>query len=205
MNKRFIGLMLLIAGISVLAIVLYFVLLPLIKKQPTTPAVPTSTGQPTTTPTTPQNAPTTPAPTPAPGSPADNERQAEEAIKRQSIDVAARAFSYSNADGFAGITSVFTESTADLKAFLESERARLVTQHPLTTSWRQTARTVSARIVSPLPLLGKTYAQVSVQAQMIVDEAGKAQIVSYQEITISYVKQGNLWVAARMETQPFEP
>lgn len=121
------------------------------------------------------------------------------------MDFAARAYSYSNADGFAGIANVFTASTDDLKTFLLNEQKRLVALHPITSAWRQTARTVSARIVSPLPLLGKTTAQVSVQAQILVDENSSKPAVSYLEITISYVKQGNVWIASRIETQPFQP
>lgn len=200
MNKRFLALLLAIAGLIALGLVVWFVLLPAFRRTPAPPAQPAS--QPPAAGT--QNpSVVTPAPEPTvePGSAEERERQAQEALKRFSIDAVARSGSYSNVDGFASLQQAALDGTAAWQTEVEAFRQTLITAHPpLGPSWGMTTKALSARILSGTPLLSSSVAVVIVQAQKTLIESGKASTVSFVEVRLSLEKVGTGWkVASRSE------
>lgn len=201
MNKRFLAFLLAVAGLIALGLVVWFVLLPALRRTPTTPTQPTTpTGQTGTQNPAIVTPPTTP--TSEPGSPEDRERQAQEALKRFSIDAVARAGSYSNVDGFAALQQAALDATVGRQAELVALRQSLSADHPpLGPSWGLTTKALSARIVSGTPLLSSSLAVVTVQAQKTQTESGKASVVSFVEMRLSLEKVGTSWkIASQTES-----
>jgi hypothetical protein len=127
-------------------------------------------------------------------------------LKQQASDFSARAGSYSSVDGFASIRDVYVGVTASVQTYLEVQRKQLIQAHPAYgPSWGQTTRSLASRITSPLPVLGKDTAEVTVQVQVTVEAAGASPQVSYQEIILSYQKIGGAWIVSHISSQPFTP
>ena len=179
----------------------WFVLLPAFRRTPPIPTQPTGqTGQ---TGTENPSVGTPPAtPPPEPGSPEDRERQAQEALKRFSIDAVARSGSYSNVDGFASLQQAALDATVARQAELTSLRQSLTAAHPpLGPSWGLTTKALSARIVSGTPLLSSSLAVVVVQAQKTQTESGKDPVVSFVEVRLALDKVGQSWkIASQTES-----
>lgn len=156
------------------------------------------------TPTTPAvNVPATPAsPT---MSRSEQERQAEDALKRDALMFASRVGSYSNADGFSTMKEVYASATDQVKTYLDGERQKLVQAHPQTgTSYGQTMRSLSAQITDGLPLLSSSAATVLVQTYHTIDD-NNVQVSDYQQATLSYVKKGDAWLVDKIVWHQYTP
>ncbi len=137
---------------------------------------------------------------------AEKERQAQEAIKRQAMILGSRLGTYGNADAFVAIKTVYVDATSDVQAYLESIRVRLDREHPIKSgAWGQTTKALSARIDSGFPVLTSRAVDVIVQTQKVVESAGVADVVTYEEAKLSFVKQGSLWVLSRVSWQAYQP
>lgn len=135
-----------------------------------------------------------------------DERTAQENLRRQSVDFAARLGTYASADEFAGMKQVYVEVTPEVQAFLELQRLELVKSHASRgPSWGQTARSVSSRIVSALPLSTHSDAEVIVQMQLSSGAETAKPTITYKELAIHYVKSGGLWRVDRVNWQEFTP
>ena len=149
---------------------------------------------------------TPPAAKPIPSSPEEKERQAQEALKRQALSFAARQGTYSSVDGFVAMQAVYLEASTGVREQLEKARVALVAEHPsFGPVWGQTMHTLSARITSPLPLIGKSSAQVTVQAQQTIERGDAANEVSYKQIVLDFNQAGETWIVSRVVVQPFQP
>jgi hypothetical protein len=202
MNKRFLALLLAIAGLIALGLVVWFVLLPAWSRTPAIP-IPSPTGQNGQTGT--QNpSVTSPAPSvaPEPGSPEERERLAQEALKRFSIDAVARSNSYSNVDGFASLQQAELDATSGRQAELKALRLTLSAAHPSPgPSWGVTTKALSARIISGTPVVSASSAVVTVQAQKTQTESGKEPQTSFVEVRVTLEKVGTGWrIAGQAET-----
>ena len=141
-----------------------------------------------------------------PSGPTEPERQAQEALRHQAVSFVAREGSYTSSDGFAALKSVYTEVTPAVQTFLEGERTRLAAAHPASGAyWGQTTKSVSSKITSSDPVLTSTSTQVQVQTQVTVEETWKADVITYQVVTVNFQKQDNAWQVVRIERKPFEP
>lgn len=208
MNKRILFGLLIAAALLALGAVFWFVLKPVLPGFPSQqpPALPASV------PFDPsKSAPTPPAPTtgvkPDANSPAERERQAQEALKRQGMDYAARQGSYSNADDYQAIRDAEAGVTAELIAKLEARRTQLRKDHPaFGASYSQTIRSLSTDLdASSIPVLNGTNAKVVVQAQQITEEEGKPRAVTTVLLTLSFVKSGDSWIPSDVSLQPYNP
>ncbi len=207
MNKRILFGLLLAVAILALGAVFWFVLKPVLPGFPSQqpPALPVSV------PFNPANsAPKPPAPTGVQvdaNSPEERERQAEEALKRQAIDYAARQGSYSNADDYQAIRDAEAGVTAELIVKLEARRTQLRKDHPaFGPAYSQTIRSLSADLdASSIPVLSRSSAKVAVQAQQITDEEGKPRVVATVMLTLSFVKSGDSWIPSDVSLQPYNP
>ncbi len=143
--------------------------------------------------------PKPPAPSPAPdvNDPAERERQAQEAMKRQGMDFAGRVGSYSSVDNFAALRDVYALVTDEYRAKLEVMRADLIKQYPsFGTSWGRTYRPLTTKILSGTPVLSSSRVVVEVQGQLIIERAGENPVVSNVKSTITFVKQGTNWIVS---------
>lgn len=133
------------------------------------------------------------------GQEALDERRIEDLLRRQAIDFTARAGTYANADEFAGLKQVYVDATPELQAYLEAQRLQLVKDHPVrgVAAWGQTARALSSKITSALPVRGASSVDVVVQLQVIAGPDGQTQ-KSYKQATLSYKLVNGIWVANRI-------
>lgn len=132
-------------------------------------------------------------------SPAERERQAQEGLKRTSLDMAARLNTYSNADGFDALRVMQASVDASLAAKLEANRVALRRAHPsFGTSWGQSIQALSAVINTPAPILTATQASVTVQGQNTIEDSGKPDAVSQNRITLTFKRNGNSWLVSDM-------
>ena len=113
---------------------------------------------------------------------------------------------YSSAEAFASLREMKVQATVEMQGFLDAERSRLSQLHPAYgPSWSQSIRALSARIQSPLPVLGRTDVEVLVQAQQTVESVQTTPVVSYQQATVKMTKVGERWLASSVSWAPFEP
>lgn len=209
-NKRFLFIFVALAGAVGIGLVLWFVLKPVLPSFPSSeqpPALPTrveTSFDPSKAVPTP---PTTPTVKTDPTSPEEKERQAQEALKRQAMDFAARQGTYSNADDFDSLRELFPTVTAELKIKLEARREQLRKEHPaFGLSWSQTLRTLSAELDGrSVPVLSKTAATVYVQAQQITETVREGKQTSFVRLTVSFTKQGDVWVPSDITLEPLAP
>lgn len=144
-------------------------------------------------------------PAPDVNSPEEQERQAQEALKRQAMSYAGRQGSYSSIDGFESMRQVYPESTKTLADFLEAERQKLIAAHPsYGPSYGRTTRSLSANIVSSEPILTGTKAVLEVQAQVLTNEADGTEHLTYEKITVSFEKSNGEWVANDIRRDPLQ-
>lgn len=207
MKNRILLVLLLIAAIAGIGAVVWYIL---------RPALPTNivTQQPGSTqkaPEVPFNAtPVLPKPVVTTNpvdatSPAELERQAQEALKREALSMAARLNTYSNADGFDALRVMQASVDLDMVAKLEAQRLTLRRDHPsFGSSWGQTMQGLSAVLNSPPPILTATQASVSVQVQVTVEDASKAPAVSQKRIDLSFKRHGDSWLVSDMAVQTVE-
>lgn len=203
MNKRFLALLLALAGLIALGLVIWFIVLPTLRRAPTTP--PPTTQNPPVTNTQQPTVVTSPPVTQPLDSAEERERQAQEALKRFSMDATSRAYSYANTDGFLALQQAALDATPAQQARLAEERAALLKEHPqLGPSWGVTTKGLSAKITGGTPLLSSSLAVVVVQAQRTTTEAGKEPVVSYSEIRLSLEKSGEAWKISSMTETALE-
>lgn len=209
MNKRLLFVVLAIVGVIGIGLVLWFVLRPVL------PTIPGLNQQPPTLPDrveTPFDPTKSVPPTPKsdvkvdPTSPEERERQAQEALKRQAMDFAARQGTYSNSDDFDSLRETLPTVTAELRAELETRRNDLRRDHPaFGTAWSQTMRTLSAEIEpSSAPILTATQATVYVQAQQVT-ETNNSKTDTLVRLTVVFTKQGSIWIPSDVSLQPLAP
>ncbi len=211
MNKRFLFILLALAGGIAILLVLWFILRPALPfvRQPAQqpPALPPRVE----TPFDPAKAvPTPPAPSDVPADPAspeERERQAQEALKRQAMDFAARQGTYGSADGFESLRELYPLVTADLRAKLEDRREQLLRDHPaFGASWSQSIRALSATIErASLPLGDRTGSSVVVEAQQITDDAQTGRTTALVELRVSFVRINGAWIPSDVSLAPLNP
>ncbi|KAA0205783.1 hypothetical protein EDM68_04745 [Candidatus Uhrbacteria bacterium] len=211
MNKRFLFILLAIVGGIAIVLVLWFILRPALPfvRQPAQqpPALPPRVE----TPFDPSRAvPTPPPPSDVPvdaTSPEERERQAQEALKRQTMDFAARQGTYGSADGFDSLRELYPLVTTDLRAKLEDRRAQLLRDHPtFGAAWSQSIRSLSATIErASLPLDDRTNATVVVEAQQITDDAQTGRTTALVEVRVSFVKVNGVWIPSDVTLVPLNP
>lgn len=206
MNKRTYLILLVIGAIVAVGLVIFYFLWPRDTQTPVTqpPPVDRAPAQPFDPSRPPTLEPST-EPAPDINDPAERERQAQEALKRQALDFASRQGSYSSVDEFAAIRQVYTQSTQELADFLEGERQTLIARYPaFGPSYGRTTRSLSAKILTGIPVLESGTAEVEVQAQVVTNSASGGETIGYERIVVSYTKSGNTWVASRVEASPLE-
>jgi hypothetical protein len=200
-SKRTLAILLIIAGLLAILGVLYWAVF--MQPKPTTP----SQGQLPVVPTAPVTVPAQPsAPTTPPTAPprtTNTDEQEQLLLRQKAMVFAARQGSYTNGDGFASVSDVYLEVDPTVKAFYQGEVTRLNTEHTRAKGiFTQTLRSLSSRITSDLPLKGKTQATVVVQAQQTIETGTQPAVISYQEITITYVRSASGWTVTRVEAKP---
>lgn len=201
MSKRTIAILLIVFGLIAIIAALYWTFSPVIKTGSILPGrtQPTPTPQPVPTPSV-----ITPQTSPKPASPrvSINEEQAELVLRQQALAFAARQGTYTSADGFIALRDVYLDVNPTIRAFYEAEQQRLSKEHPLMgDAWLQTTRALSARITSDLPLIGKSQATVTVQAQQIIEAGQKPASISYREIVVTFTYMQGRWVVSRVESK----
>jgi hypothetical protein len=196
MRNRILLALLIIAALAGVIAVVWFILRPVLPGG-LAPQPPGSTQGQSEKPFNPT--PSLPTPATSTGStdtnsPEERERQAQEALKRTSIDMAARLNTYSNADDFEALRTMQANVDAVFALKLQATRATLRRDHPsFGASWGQSTQALSAAINSPAPILTATQASVTVQVQTTVEEAGKANVVTQNRVTLSLRRNGNSW------------
>lgn len=207
-NRRGIFIILIVLAVLALGAIVWWLVAPLFQPpasnpaeqppelpvaiQPTTPVAPTAT----------QAFPPPPRPTDA----EQRESYAQDVVMQRAKTLATALGTYSSAEGFASLRDLKVQSTAEMQAFLDSEQQRLVALHPsYGPAWSQSIRALSARIQSPLPVLGKTEVDVQVQAQQTVESDQQSPEISYQVASIKMVKVGEVWFARFIRWEPFQP
>lgn len=200
MQKRLLLVLLIIAALLGLFAVYWFVLRPVL---PSLPVQPPALNQQPEVPfnaqkaAVPQPQPQQPqGPAPSTTDPAEQERQAQEALKRSSMDIAARVGSYSNADNFDALRVMQASVGTAYAVKLENLRTQLIKDHPeYGPAWGQTLRALSATIdQGSIPVLNRTTATVSVQGQLTVISDGKST-TSYVTVTLTLQRNGSNWMA----------
>lgn len=210
MNKRYLFIVLLLAGIAGILLVLWYILrpaLPFVRSPEQPPALPDRVETPFDPSRAVPQPPTGTTGTVDPTSPEERERQAQAALNRQAMDFGARYGTYSNADGFDSLRELSASVTAELRSEMETLRAQLLRDHPtFGMGWSQTMRTLSSNIDNAnLPLGDRTNATVLVQAQQIVDDAQTGRTTSLVLMRISFVKQNDTWIPSDVAIQPLNP
>lgn len=201
MQRRTLLLGLVLAGIIVIAAIVYWLVR---STPPSVIALPPPTTNTQTAPT-PNNTIAAPTPTdavvPVQAVPANEDR-----LKRFSMDFVSRSGSYTNTDDFLALERVSVQVSPALGAFLRSERTRLQTEHPSAQgAWTQTMRGLSARITAGLPLDQSQTASVSVQARRVIEDGAKPAVIEYREVQLQMTKdQYGEWVVTRIEEAPLE-
>jgi len=197
MNKRIILTLLVLGAIAGILAVIYYILLPVLPS-PIAPQPPAPTQLPSERPFNPTpdlpKAPTTTGNVDA-NSPAERERQAQEALKRVALDLATRINTYSNADDFEALRQAQAIVDASYAKELDSLRQVLRQDHPsFGDSYGVTMNSLSAVINSPTPILTSTQASVSVQAQRVIESQRKPSDIQMVQINLQFTKNGTTWV-----------
>lgn len=209
MNKKYLFVLLAVVGIVGIGLVIWFVLKPVLPSIPGFNQQPSPLPPRTETPFDPTKAvPPTPNPTVKadPTSTEEKERQAVEALKRQALDFSARQGTYSNADDFDSLRELFPLVTTDLRAKLESRREQLRRDHPaFGPAWSQTIRALSADLdPKSAPILNKNMAVVYVQAQQVTEDRS-VQTSALVLLTVTFTKQGQVWIPSDVTLDPLAP
>ncbi len=202
-NKRLLLFLLVGGGILAIAAILFFVFKPfqqssqipaqpdvpqqrVFNPQEAVPKLPEATGTP-----------------PSADDPAEAERQAQEALKRQAVEYAARQGTYSSVDGFAAVKTVYDQSTQAVQDFLKARSDKLITQYPsYGPSYGRTTRALSATIVSGTPILSGTEAHVDVQTQVILNDVQAQETVSYELVGLNLKKEAGVWLVSDITVEP---
>lgn len=204
MSKRTLAILLILVGLIAIAGVLYWAFIIPAKQANPAPVVmpeanPVTEVSPAPAPTLP---PPTPTPSPVPRTVTTDEQE-QLLLRQQAMVFASRQGSYSNSDGFVALNDVALSVNAAVRAFYQGEIQRLNKDYPLAKgTWTQTARALSSRIASELPLQGKTEAIVVVQAQQVVETSTKAATISYREIRLTFRREAGAWIVSRVESNP---
>jgi len=208
MNKRIYLILLIVGSALAIALVIFYFLWPFGSGGPKAPQpqpLPSEIPSQPFDPSRPPTLDTSDVPTPDINDPAERERQAQEALKRQGLDFSARQGSYSSADEFIAIRQIYPQSTSNLVAFLEDKRQSLIDKHPFYgASYGRTTRSLSAKILSGTPIVESKSAVVEVQTQVVTNDSNGSESISYERVTISYTKSGSTWLAERVETTPMD-
>jgi hypothetical protein len=204
MRNRILLILLVIAGVVGVIAVVWFILRPALPSI-LSPQPPASTQQPSEKPFNPT--PNLPQPTTSSGtvdsaSPSERERQAQEALKRTAIDIAARINTYSNADDFEALRSIQSVVDPAFATTLETRRQTLRRDHPaFGNSWGISTNALSATLNSPPPIFTATQASVSVQAQQVVESAGRPNEVKQVRVDLTFKKNGTSWMVSDQSIQ----
>ncbi len=113
-------------------------------------------------------------------------------LENRAVDVVTRIGSGSNADGFRGYEDVLLNVTPALRTKLEAERAALQAQYPAdSSSYGFTSRVVS--VDRRLAKSGADAIPFILQVQRTEDSGnpGDPDAISYREVTVTLVKQGD--------------
>lgn len=207
MSKRALAISLLIfTALAIIGLLIWLFLTYRAAQPPAQQPAPLPSGQTPSTTSVPTSTLTNPPPAPVViGSPAENERQAEDALQRLAMDFTARMATYSSVDEFVAMKVVYTEASAEVQAYLEAQRKQLIADHPaIGPSWGQTTRSLSSKITSRLPIIGKDTAEVTVQVQQIIESPTQPQAnkTVYQEAVLSFKRQGTGWLVTHIAWQP---
>lgn len=200
MQKRLLLVVLIIAALFGLFAVYWFVLRPVLPGGNQLPAQPPALNQKPPevpfNPTAPSVQKTATTTIIDASSPEERERQAQNALQRSALDIAARVGSYSNANNFDDLRVMQANVGTEYAAKLVSLRDQLIKDHPsFGTSWGQTIRALSATIDSgSLPVIGKDTVTVSVQGQRMVEDNGKS-FTDYALVTLKLQRKGDGWMA----------
>lgn len=205
-SRRPLAIALIVFGLAVIAVVIWFLILPIFRKpsqvtvQPPVENTPVQSVQ-----------DVTPPPVTVPSISVNllnqQERQAQDALRRLAQDYASRAGTYSNFDDFASIRQVYLQSTPEVQTYLDGVRQELMRTHPaLQSSWGQTTRGLASRIVSQTPILNRTDVQVMVEAQVSTETNGAADPREYKEIVLSFSRPTitEPWKVSRMEIKDLQ-
>ncbi|MFA6428957.1 MAG: hypothetical protein WCV84_00470 [Patescibacteria group bacterium] len=134
--------------------------------------------------------------------PAEQERQAQEALVRFAMSVTSRLGSYSNADDFASIKDAYDLVTPGVQTYLETVWATLTKDHPISGgSWGQTTEALAPRLVSGMPILSAQTAEVLVQTRQIIQQ-NRQSSRGYQDALLTLTKTGGIWLVSRLTWTP---
>lgn len=202
MQKRTIAILLLVGGALALLAVLYWTFKPWLDEKRNAPPAPVPSAQPNKPSTGNVKTPTSPAAPPARPASVTGEERLQQFLKQQASQVAARQGTYASSDEFAALRELMVEVSPAMQTFLEGQRQALIKAHPAKgPSWGQTTKTLSSRITSSLPIGNQATVEVTVQAQQIIESAGKPPEISYREIIVSYQRLDNRWIVTRIESR----
>lgn len=202
-NKRLLLFLLIAGGILGVLAVVFFILKPF-----------QNSNQPSEQPTVPEQRPFNPqgavpqlpeatGTPPSPNDPAEAERQAQEALKREAMNYAARQGTYSSVDGFASVKTVFDLSTQEVRDFLQARSDQLAKQYPsYGPSYGRTTRALSAAITDGTPVLDGSQVGIDVQAQVILNDAQGNETVSYELIRLTFAKIADAWLVSNIRIEP---
>lgn len=207
MNKRQAFYALLLVALIAVGVIVWWLVGPLLNKAPATPAAQPPALPTSVTPVIPA-VPTSSAPQQVvlPNQEQQREDQAEDAAIQRARLFASLAGTYSSTEGFSSLHDLRAQATPEMQNFLQAEQARLAALHPaFGSSWTQSTKALSARIVSGLPILGKESVQLVVQTQQTVETNDAKPVVSYQEATVGLTKVGNAWNVSSVTWKPFQP
>jgi len=206
MRNRILLALLVISAILGVIAVIWFVLRPVLPGG-LAPQPPGTTQNPSDKPFNPT--PTLPQPATSTGvdsnSPAERERQAQEALKRTALDMAARLNTYSNADGFDALRALQASVDPTMAVKMEAIRLTLRRDQPsFGTPWGQSVQALSSTLNSPPPILTASQASVTVQVQSTVEDNAKADVVTQNRIDLTFKRNGNAWLVSDMVIRPGE-
>lgn len=140
-------------------------------------------------------------PAPNPESDEEQERKAREALFRRARDLVSRAGTYSSVDQFAALQQVYIDAGPEAKAFLQSERERLIAERA-SGSFVQTTRSLAARLAEEIPVRTATDAQVIVEAQQLVQQDTQSSTVLKRAV-VTLQKSGGTWIMTRLVWEEF--
>ena len=136
----------------------------------------------------------------------ENERTAQERLKQQATDFAARVGTFSSVNGFDSLREASLLVNGEARTSLMKTRQDMIVTHPMYgPSWGQTTKSVAVRITSGFPIQSNNNAELVIQVQRTTETGNIISHPFYEEVTLSYVPDHSLWIVTRVASKPFAP
>jgi hypothetical protein len=206
MNRRTLAILLIILGAAAVIGILIWTFYPVYQQRVAQQPPPITNTVPAPQFTAPQITGDQPIPVPVfrpaatstnPNGPEEQERQAQDALRRRSLDLVSRLGSYASSDQFESMKATYVDLTPAAKTYIESVRQSLVKTYPQTMSWGRTTKAVAAVITDGFPIRNANNTKVTVQSQVITNQ-GDVATVTYTESFLEFEKQNNIWMLSKV-------